>query len=213
MAVKIEIPEDIESCLQKEWINLPRHTLEALAIEGYRTGVLSRSQVRRMLGFETRAEVDEFMKRAGIAFDYTLEGFEHDAETSRYLKEARAKELHGRKTKVHLVDCLIAATASAKNIRAATFDHDFRKFAGRSFRDPVSLPSTGFSPRDRAAGASLFCCGVPPNLDKDVFPGTPSPGPCRLEKAPVAVHSFASLRTGSRLQGARDCQELRRTER
>jgi hypothetical protein len=43
-----------------------------------------------------RAEVDEFMKRAGIAFDYTLEDFEHDAETSRHLKETRAKELHGQ---------------------------------------------------------------------------------------------------------------------
>ena len=34
-----------------------------------------------------------------------------------------------RKTKVHFVDCLIAATASAENIPVATFDQDFRKFA------------------------------------------------------------------------------------
>jgi predicted nucleic-acid-binding protein len=34
-----------------------------------------------------------------------------------------------RKTKAHFVDCLIAATASAKNIPVATFDRDFRKFA------------------------------------------------------------------------------------
>jgi predicted nucleic acid-binding protein len=34
-----------------------------------------------------------------------------------------------RKTKVHFVDCLIAATATAQNIPVATFDEDFRKFA------------------------------------------------------------------------------------
>jgi predicted nucleic acid-binding protein len=34
-----------------------------------------------------------------------------------------------RKTKVHFVDCLIAATALAQNIPVATFDEDFRKFA------------------------------------------------------------------------------------
>jgi predicted nucleic-acid-binding protein len=34
-----------------------------------------------------------------------------------------------RRTKVHFVDCLIAATASAKNTPVATFDQDFRKFA------------------------------------------------------------------------------------
>jgi predicted nucleic-acid-binding protein len=34
-----------------------------------------------------------------------------------------------RKTKVHFVDCLIAATAAAENVPAASFDRDFRKFA------------------------------------------------------------------------------------
>jgi predicted nucleic-acid-binding protein len=33
-----------------------------------------------------------------------------------------------RKTKFHFVDCLIAATASAKDVAVATFDQDFRKF-------------------------------------------------------------------------------------
>jgi predicted nucleic-acid-binding protein len=34
-----------------------------------------------------------------------------------------------RKTKVHFVDCLIAATASAENTPVATFDQDLRKFS------------------------------------------------------------------------------------
>ena len=33
-----------------------------------------------------------------------------------------------RKTRIHFVDCLIAATAVARNIPVATFDQDFRKF-------------------------------------------------------------------------------------
>jgi hypothetical protein len=41
MAVSIDLPEDIEEMLEKQWGNLPRHALEALAIEGYRTGVLT----------------------------------------------------------------------------------------------------------------------------------------------------------------------------
>jgi len=34
-----------------------------------------------------------------------------------------------RRTKVHFVDCLIAATAAAENVPVASFDRDFRKFA------------------------------------------------------------------------------------
>ena len=34
-----------------------------------------------------------------------------------------------RKTRVHFVDCLLAATAAAEDTPVATFDQDFRKFA------------------------------------------------------------------------------------
>ncbi len=96
MAVKIELPEDIEHHLEKQWGNLPRHALESLAIEGYRARVLNRSQVRRMLGFETGAEVDRFMAAAGVPFDYTVEDFERDAQTSEHLRELRGREVSGR---------------------------------------------------------------------------------------------------------------------
>jgi predicted nucleic-acid-binding protein len=33
-----------------------------------------------------------------------------------------------RKTKVHFVDCLIAATTATENMPVASFDQDFRKF-------------------------------------------------------------------------------------
>ena len=33
-----------------------------------------------------------------------------------------------KRTKAHFVDCLIAATAVAKNVPVSTFDQDFRKF-------------------------------------------------------------------------------------
>jgi hypothetical protein len=49
-----------------------------------------------MLGFETRSEVDEFMARHGVPFDYTVEDFELDAETSRYLRQTRSRELQRR---------------------------------------------------------------------------------------------------------------------
>ena len=37
-----------------------------------------------------------------------------------------------RKTKVHFVDCTIAATASVEDTPVATFDQDFRKFTDAS---------------------------------------------------------------------------------
>ena len=63
--------------------------MEALAVDGYRSRVLSRAQVRRMLGFETGEQVDASMTRAGVTFDYSIEDFEHDAAASEHLQELR----------------------------------------------------------------------------------------------------------------------------
>jgi hypothetical protein len=67
MRVAIELPEDIAAGLQAKWKDLSRHALEAIALEGYRSGALTESQVRRVLGFESRWEVNSFLReRASI---------------------------------------------------------------------------------------------------------------------------------------------------
>jgi len=86
MNVAIELPEDIAKLLQQKLGTPSQHTLETLAIEDYRTGLLNHAQVRRMLDFETRMEVDAFLKHQGIYLDYTEEDFEQDPETSRQLR-------------------------------------------------------------------------------------------------------------------------------
>ena len=96
MEVRIEPPDDIGRCLESEWGDVPKHALKTLAIEGYRARALSRAQVRRVLGFETRTEVDEFLARRGVPFDYTVEDFEHDGQASGYLAEIRDKDLQWR---------------------------------------------------------------------------------------------------------------------
>jgi uncharacterized protein UPF0175 len=72
MQVAIQLPEDIAEDLLAKWKDLPRHALEAIALEGYRSGALTESQVRRVLGFETRLEVNSFLKDRGVYYNYSL---------------------------------------------------------------------------------------------------------------------------------------------
>src|SRR6266516_2514053 len=85
MQVNVELPEDVSEALLRHWGNLPRGTLEAIAIDGYRSGALTESQVRRLLGFETRIQVHEFLKNAGVYLNYTLDDLNSDIETQRRL--------------------------------------------------------------------------------------------------------------------------------
>lgn len=52
--------------------NLSRHALEALAVEGYRTGALTETQVRRLLGLETRFEVHALLKEHKVPLHPSL---------------------------------------------------------------------------------------------------------------------------------------------
>jgi predicted HTH domain antitoxin len=81
MSVTIELPEEIEQQLETEWGNLPRRALEAVALEGYRSGVLTLAQLRRMLEFETRMEADAFLKQHGVYLEYSVEDLKRDRET------------------------------------------------------------------------------------------------------------------------------------
>jgi Uncharacterised protein family (UPF0175) len=96
MQVAIELPEDIAEGLRTKWKDLPRHTLEALALEGYRSGALTESQVRRVLGFKTRLEVNSFLKDHGVYYNYTPSEIDREIKTNERLLQQRERERRSR---------------------------------------------------------------------------------------------------------------------
>lgn len=51
---------------------------------------LAAAQLRRLLGFETRMQVDAFLKEHEV-YDFTAADFEHDRETLRQLRAREAQ--------------------------------------------------------------------------------------------------------------------------
>ena len=80
MQIDLEIPDEISATFGSDPHSVKRAFLEGLALEGVRTGRLSRGQVRRLLGFETRYEVDGFLKEHGIAVEESLEEIRKSSE-------------------------------------------------------------------------------------------------------------------------------------
>ena len=79
--VSIAIPDDVMRRLEGQWADVPRHALEALAIEAYRIGILTSAEVQRMLRLQSRWEVDELLKLAQAYLDYTEADLEQDIRT------------------------------------------------------------------------------------------------------------------------------------
>ncbi len=82
MQVTLELPEDLARLLGENSAGLSRAALEALALEGIRSGKLTVAQARRLVGIATRYEMDGFLKSHGVMLPLTVEAIERDAETA-----------------------------------------------------------------------------------------------------------------------------------
>ncbi len=85
MNVIVEIPDDFAQRLKAAGGDLSRRALEALAVEEYKRGRLSRPELRILLGLATRAELDEFLEKREVFGSYTLADLERDREDLRRL--------------------------------------------------------------------------------------------------------------------------------
>ncbi len=81
----LELPEDVLKVLTNRCEDLPRYALEALAADGYRSGVLTESQIRRMLGYENRLQVHSLLKEHGVPYRYTAADVSDDLDAHREL--------------------------------------------------------------------------------------------------------------------------------
>ena len=75
--IAVDLPEDIAKRLESAWRDVSRGALEAVALEGYRDGTLSREQVGRILGLSFW-DTEAFLKERQAYLPYKEEDLEQD---------------------------------------------------------------------------------------------------------------------------------------
>ena len=78
MNLTLHLPDDLAARLGADGADLSRRAMEALASEEYRAGRLTKQDLRQLLGLETRAELDGFLKAHGLFEPYTLLDLERE---------------------------------------------------------------------------------------------------------------------------------------
>jgi hypothetical protein len=66
MNIGIQLPEDVAQALEKKWGDLSQYATEILAVEGYRSGVLTADQLHRTLSVRTRLQLEAFLVQHGV---------------------------------------------------------------------------------------------------------------------------------------------------
>ena len=82
MIVSVNIPDDIAAQLHLDGERGNRRALEIFAVEGYRSGELSRGQISEMLDLELN-ETMRFLQKHGCAQSITLEEFDEEGAAMR----------------------------------------------------------------------------------------------------------------------------------
>jgi hypothetical protein len=93
MKVTLEIPDTYAAELTAAGKDPARAALEALALEGYRSGSLTEAEVRRLLGLDTRMEVHEFLSAHHVPLHYTPAHLQLDIAASDKLHSQRERAL------------------------------------------------------------------------------------------------------------------------
>jgi hypothetical protein len=83
--VTLDIPEEFSAALAGPEHDLSRGVLEAVALEAYRECKISTAQLRRLLGFESRHDLDGFLKEHEVWLEYGARELERDRATHRKL--------------------------------------------------------------------------------------------------------------------------------
>ena len=75
--ITVRIPDDLARRLGTG-SEIERRVLEALALEEFKQGHLTKPELRRLLGFSTRMKLDEFLKAHDVYEPYTLDDLERE---------------------------------------------------------------------------------------------------------------------------------------
>ena len=86
MQVILDIPDTLAAQLTAAGKDPARAALEALAIEGYRTLRLTESQVRRMLGFETRMQVHALLKEHDVYLNFAPDHAQQELDAANQMR-------------------------------------------------------------------------------------------------------------------------------
>ena len=85
MDLTIQIPDALGDRLAAEGRDLVRRALEGFALAEFKSRRITKAEMRGPLGFETRYELDGFLKAHQVYDEHTLEDFERERDALKSL--------------------------------------------------------------------------------------------------------------------------------
>ena len=102
MKITLTIPDELARLIGADG-DLERRALEALALEEFKRGHLTKPELRRLLGFATRGRLDEFLATHGVFGTYTPEHLERERQELDRLFPDEARREKARQAAANII--------------------------------------------------------------------------------------------------------------
>jgi predicted HTH domain antitoxin len=87
MNITVNLPDEVAGRLAEHWGDLSKRALAAVALEAYRSDVLTAAEVGELLGHGSRWETEAFLKEAGVYHSYTEADLKRDVDAIRKARD------------------------------------------------------------------------------------------------------------------------------
>ncbi|WP_036478552.1 UPF0175 family protein [Myxosarcina sp. GI1] len=86
MKITVDLPDKLTEKIGQQWGDLSKKVLDNIALEAYKSKIISTAELGEILGFSSRLEIYDFLKKSGVYLNYEREDLEEDIETIKQLR-------------------------------------------------------------------------------------------------------------------------------
>ena len=87
MEIIVNLPDKLTEKVGSQWGDLSQKIVDSLALEAYRSKIISTAELGEILNLNTRWEINNFLQKSGVFLNYEAEDLAEDLATIDSLRD------------------------------------------------------------------------------------------------------------------------------
>ena len=87
MEITVNLPDKLTEKVGEQWGDLSKKIVDSLALEAYKSKIISTAELGEILGLNSRWEIYDFLQKSGVYLNYEADDLADDLATINDLRD------------------------------------------------------------------------------------------------------------------------------